>query len=74
MFIYLHPLLAHMPKNFTVKEEVFEYLSNIKRENESYSDVILRLKRNQSQKSLLELCGSCPDAKQVRTEFEDNWL
>ena len=63
-----------MPKNFTVREEAFVYLQSIKRKDESYSDVIMRLKENQSKESILSLCGSCPDAKQVREEFEENWL
>jgi predicted CopG family antitoxin len=62
-----------MVKNLTIKEEAYTYLSSIKRENESFSDVILRLKDNQRKESILSLCGSVPNAKYLRDEITGNW-
>lgn len=32
-------------KNISIREEVYEYLKSIKREDESFSDIILKLKK-----------------------------
>ncbi len=50
-FIYLHITYTHM-KNISLRDEVYEELSRLKREGESFSDVILRLLRRNRERSL----------------------
>jgi len=39
-------------KNISLRDEVYEELSRLKREGESFSDVIMRLLRNNRERSL----------------------
>ncbi len=47
----LHITYTHM-KNISLRDEVYEELSRLKREGESFSDVILRLLRKNRERSL----------------------
>ncbi len=61
----------------TVKEEAYQYLTSIKADTESYSDVILRLKEMTRKKDILSFYGSMKDldidAQKLRKEMEDEF-
>jgi len=50
--LYMHTLICTYMKNISLRDEVYEELSRLKREGESFSDVILRLIRGNRERSL----------------------
>lgn len=58
-FLYLHVLVrVTVPsKNITVTEDAYERLKALKREDESFSDLVVRLTENADP---MAFAGSCP--------------
>jgi predicted CopG family antitoxin len=63
-----------MVKNLRVKDEAYKYLTSLKSDSQSYSDVILKLQAKQEQSAILTLFntekGYTKSTKQLRAEFE----
>ncbi|MFP4229962.1 MAG: antitoxin VapB family protein [Candidatus Nanohaloarchaea archaeon] len=54
-------------KTVSLKESAYEKLRNLKRENESFSDVVERISQSQS---LEDLEGSYPEIGEVKEQIE----
>jgi len=55
-------------KTVSLKESAYEKLKNLKRENESFSDVVERISQSQS---LEDLEGSYPEIGEVKEQIEE---
>jgi predicted CopG family antitoxin len=63
-----------MVKNLRVKDEAYKYLTSLKSDSQSYSDVILKLQAKQEQSAILILFNTekefTKSTKQLRADFE----
>lgn len=55
-------------KTVSLRESAYEKLKNLKRENESFSDVVERISQSQS---LEDLEGSYPEIGEVKEQIEE---
>jgi predicted CopG family antitoxin len=55
-------------KTVSLRESAYEKLKNLKRENESFSDVVERISKSQS---LEDLEGSYPEIGEVKEQIEE---
>lgn len=60
--------MAH--KTLTISEEAYEALSSLKGQNESFTEVILRLAKKRASRSLLEYLRSLPPDEELADLLE----
>jgi predicted CopG family antitoxin len=77
MFVVKHKLIIHhiyvmSSKTITIRKEVYEELRRIKGDNESFSELLLRLARNSNGKKLERFFGAwdIDDAEWSKIEKE----
>lgn len=65
-----------MAKNIMISDEIYKHLKSLKRDGESFSDLIHRL-LNYEKASLLDLAGEWPFSEDVTSrterEIEETW-
>ncbi len=65
-----------MAKNIMISDEVYKHLKSLKRDGESFSDLIRRL-LNYEKTSLLDMAGEWPFSEDVTSrierEIEETW-
>lgn len=59
-----------MSKNIMISNEIYKRLRSIKRDDESFSELIRRL-LNYQKTSVLDLAGEWPFSKKVTSELEE---
>lgn len=71
MFIYIHAYILDMVKVISLADDAYEELKTMKKEGESFSEVVRRIVERGKGKSFLSLAGSWKDDKEISKVFDE---
>ena len=63
-FLYAHAHMHTMVKVISLSNEAYETLKNMKSENESFSDVVLKLAKREKKGDLMSIFGCAKEDKE----------